>query len=100
MTKDSPPPDCLFRVWITCFELANGQTSMRFRMYLSALTTRAGVVFLFAVALLLQVTTATASRAEWKVDPETGCEIWSGDPQVGETMFWTGPGEDGTSAQL
>lgn len=38
---------------------------------------------------------ARESQGEWLTDPKTGCRIWNGYPEPGESVRWDGPCEDG-----
>ena len=50
---------------------------------------------LTATAFCLMVLHGPAAAGEWLSDPETGCQVWSEEPQTGEKVFWTGPCADG-----
>ena len=48
---------------------------------------------LAATATALMVGGAIAG--EWLVDGKTGCRIWNGFPEPGESMSWDGPCDNG-----
>ncbi|MBI1320954.1 MAG: hypothetical protein GC168_18665 [Candidatus Hydrogenedens sp.] len=55
-----------------------------------------GVIAALALAGSLAVTMPVSSAAgEWLVDAKSGCRVWNGFPEPGETMTWDGACENG-----